>query len=205
MDCSSPGSSTSGILQAGILEWVLPSPGNLLNPGIELWIQESAFWTAEFYHLSHQGSLYSRLLGMQTYIIIWKLLETSATVSCAYSIMSTLFTGLSFQLAFICHLEAGIQSTSHKQQDGCQFTTVSHGVPGCLPHWMPSGLLMKPSDTTWRVCNSVYKVSRRRTLSKLQDAIYYRMMVLIALFKAISLILPGDTVVCGGHPITSYV
>ena len=36
MDCSSPGSSVHGILQARILEWVaIPSPGDLLNPGIE--------------------------------------------------------------------------------------------------------------------------------------------------------------------------
>ena len=37
MDCSPPGSSVHGILQAGILEWVtFPSPGDLPNPGIEL-------------------------------------------------------------------------------------------------------------------------------------------------------------------------
>ena len=37
MDCSPPGSSTQGILQARILEWVaFPSPGDLPNPVIEL-------------------------------------------------------------------------------------------------------------------------------------------------------------------------
>ena len=37
VDCSLPGSSLHGILQARILEWVLPfpSPGDLPNPGIE--------------------------------------------------------------------------------------------------------------------------------------------------------------------------
>jgi len=37
MDCSQLGSSVHGILQARILEWVepFPSPGDLLNPGIE--------------------------------------------------------------------------------------------------------------------------------------------------------------------------
>ena len=36
MDCSLPGSSIPGILQAGILEWVaISSPGDLPNPGIE--------------------------------------------------------------------------------------------------------------------------------------------------------------------------
>ena len=36
MDCSLPGSSVRGILQARILEWVaIPSPGDLPDPGIE--------------------------------------------------------------------------------------------------------------------------------------------------------------------------
>ena len=36
MDCSPPGSSVQGILQARILEWVaIPSPGDLPNAGIE--------------------------------------------------------------------------------------------------------------------------------------------------------------------------
>ena len=37
MDCSLPGFSVHGILQARTLEWVpFPSPGDLFNPGIEL-------------------------------------------------------------------------------------------------------------------------------------------------------------------------
>ena len=36
MDCSLPGSSIHGISQTRILEWLpFPSPGNLLDPGIE--------------------------------------------------------------------------------------------------------------------------------------------------------------------------
>ena len=36
MDCSLPGSSVGGILQAGILQWLpFPSPGDLLHPGIK--------------------------------------------------------------------------------------------------------------------------------------------------------------------------
>ena len=36
VDCSPPGSSVHGILQAGILEWVaFPSPGDLPDPGIK--------------------------------------------------------------------------------------------------------------------------------------------------------------------------
>ena len=37
MDCSAPGSSVHGILQAAILEWVaIPSPRELPDPGMEL-------------------------------------------------------------------------------------------------------------------------------------------------------------------------
>ena len=36
MDCSLPGSSVRGILQARVLEWVaIPSPGDLPHPGIK--------------------------------------------------------------------------------------------------------------------------------------------------------------------------
>ena len=36
MDCSLPGSSVHGIVQARILEWVaMPSSGDLLDPGVE--------------------------------------------------------------------------------------------------------------------------------------------------------------------------
>ena len=49
-DCSLPGSSVHGILQARILEWVpIPSPGDLPDPEIEPW--------SDFYCLSHQRSI----------------------------------------------------------------------------------------------------------------------------------------------------
>ena len=36
MDCSPPGSSLHGILQARIVDWIaIPSPGDLLDPGIK--------------------------------------------------------------------------------------------------------------------------------------------------------------------------
>ena len=35
MDCSLPGSSVHGFLQARILEWVATSPGDLPDPGIK--------------------------------------------------------------------------------------------------------------------------------------------------------------------------
>ena len=54
MDCSLPGSSVPGILQAGILVWVaMPSPVDLPNPGIEpapLALQVDSL------PLSHQGT-----------------------------------------------------------------------------------------------------------------------------------------------------
>ena len=53
-DCSLPGSSVHGILQARILGWVpFPSPGDLPNPGIEPW---SFTLQADSLPLSHQGS-----------------------------------------------------------------------------------------------------------------------------------------------------
>ena len=43
VDCSPPGSSVRGILQARILEWVaIPSPGGLPDSGIEPWSASQA-------------------------------------------------------------------------------------------------------------------------------------------------------------------
>ena len=56
MDCSPPGSSVHGILQARILEWVaMPPhpPGDLPNLGIE---PRSPTLQVVLYCLSHQGS-----------------------------------------------------------------------------------------------------------------------------------------------------
>ena len=44
-----------GLLQARILEWVFPSPEDLLNPGIE---SMSPALQANSLPLSHQGSIY---------------------------------------------------------------------------------------------------------------------------------------------------
>ena len=54
MDCSPPGSSVYGILQAGILEWVaVSSKGNLPDPGIEL----SSALAGRFFHWRHLEKL----------------------------------------------------------------------------------------------------------------------------------------------------
>ena len=55
MDCSPPGSSIHGILQARILEWVaIPSPGNLPDPEIEPGFPALQAWHI-LYCLSHWG------------------------------------------------------------------------------------------------------------------------------------------------------
>ena len=50
MDCSPPGSSVHGILQARILQWiVMPPPGDLSNPGIEPTSLTSPALTGRFF------------------------------------------------------------------------------------------------------------------------------------------------------------
>ena len=57
MDCSPPGSSVHGILQAGTLEWELcPPPGNLPDPGIKLASPAAATLQVDSLALSQQGS-----------------------------------------------------------------------------------------------------------------------------------------------------
>ena len=52
--CSLPGSSLHGVLQARILGWMpFPSPGDLLNQGLELGLLHCR---QILYHLSHKGS-----------------------------------------------------------------------------------------------------------------------------------------------------
>ena len=59
MDCSPPGSSVRGILQARVLEWVArPSPGDLPNPGIEPVSPMAPVLQADSLPLSHRGSHY---------------------------------------------------------------------------------------------------------------------------------------------------
>jgi len=51
MDCSPPGSSVHGILQARILKWVAcPPPGDLPDPGIEPVSHVSCIGRQVFYH-----------------------------------------------------------------------------------------------------------------------------------------------------------
>ena len=54
MDCSPPGSSVHGILQARILEWVaFPLPGIFLTQGLNLHL---LYWQVDSLQLSHLGS-----------------------------------------------------------------------------------------------------------------------------------------------------
>ena len=55
MDCSLPGSSVHGILQARMLQWVATPPTNLPGPGIE---PMSLRWQVGSLLLSHLGNLY---------------------------------------------------------------------------------------------------------------------------------------------------
>ena len=57
MDCSPPGSSVHGILQAGILEWVSCSPpGDFPDPGIEpTSLTSTRIGRQVLYHLPHLG------------------------------------------------------------------------------------------------------------------------------------------------------
>ena len=58
MDCSPPGSSVYGILQAQILEWVaITSPGESSRP--RDWTQVSHIAGRLFYHPTHQGCYFS--------------------------------------------------------------------------------------------------------------------------------------------------
>ena len=55
MDCSLPGSSVGGFLQARILE-PFPFPGESSQPRDQIWI--SCIAITFFNHLSHQGSIF---------------------------------------------------------------------------------------------------------------------------------------------------
>ena len=66
MDCSPPGSSVHGILQARILEWAAISfSRGLANPGIEL---VSPAWQVDSLPLSHLGILGALLQGFFTFL-----------------------------------------------------------------------------------------------------------------------------------------
>ena len=55
MDCSLPGSPGHGLVQARIVEWAaIPFSRGLSNPGME---PGSPALQADFYHLSHKGSM----------------------------------------------------------------------------------------------------------------------------------------------------
>ena len=56
MECSLPGSSVHGIFQARILEWVvMPSSGDLPDPGIELEFPPSPALAGRFFTVEPPG------------------------------------------------------------------------------------------------------------------------------------------------------
>ena len=94
MDCSLPGSSAHGILQARILEWVgIPSPGDLPDTGMEpgspamqadsLPLSYQAFPISELCHFDTNE--YARLV---TFILLWCPKSDSLSTSAMASLQS---------------------------------------------------------------------------------------------------------------------
>ena len=71
IDCSPPGSSVHGILQARILEWVAtaPSPGNLPAQGSNLYFSCLLPWQADSLPLSPPGSPCRTYFPVSSYIL----------------------------------------------------------------------------------------------------------------------------------------
>ena len=70
MDCSPPGSSVHGILQARVLEWLpCPPPVDLSDPGIRPAFPVAPALQAESLPLSHQGSpFYNCLCDLDRFV-----------------------------------------------------------------------------------------------------------------------------------------
>ena len=70
MDCSLPGSSVHGILQAGILEWVaMPPSRDLPDPRIELVILCLLHWQLGSLPLAPPGSPLTGILGPDSFTL----------------------------------------------------------------------------------------------------------------------------------------
>ena len=80
MDCSLPGSSVQGSLQARILEWVaMPPPENLLHPGIKPMSLTSPALAGKFFTTSTTWE--ARLQRSATHKCYRKILKLSESVS----------------------------------------------------------------------------------------------------------------------------
>ena len=75
MDCSSPGSSVHGILQAGILESVTISSSRGIFPTQQL-NQGLLHYRQTLYHLSHEGSPWGFRLSSKYLCASWSALDT---------------------------------------------------------------------------------------------------------------------------------
>ena len=78
MDCSLPGSSVHGILQARILEWVtMPSSTGSFQPGDQTCVSYVSYIGRQvFYHLHHLESPYLEIWFLQTFLFLLPPLST---------------------------------------------------------------------------------------------------------------------------------
>ena len=77
MDCSPPGSSVRGILQARILDWLAcPSPGDLPDPGIEPMVLRSPALAGRSFITSTTGEALTKRLTRQNSREFWIIFQS---------------------------------------------------------------------------------------------------------------------------------
>ena len=97
IDCSPPGSSVHGILQARTVEWAsFPTPGDLSKPGIE---PRSPALKADSSQYEPQGLTYTQFNTMQYAFFYWRpCFEDSQ-----WSVHSTWFWAVTIKSSFGCY------------------------------------------------------------------------------------------------------
>ena len=77
MNCSPPGSSVHGILQATVLEWVAtPSSRRSFPPRDQIWVYVYCICRRVFYHQRHLGSTILKQLNAYTHTNTWTRTDT---------------------------------------------------------------------------------------------------------------------------------
>ena len=93
MDCSLPGSSVHGVLQAGILKWVaMPPPGDLLQPGMEPTSLKSPALASRVFTTSATWEAQLTLLlswKSSPFYKIWAICKATLQPSCGHDNFST--------------------------------------------------------------------------------------------------------------------